>query len=522
MIFQLETTGIEENRVAVNPVNTKQDGPRYSGSEFCGSQETKQKAKTPIPISDFAAWEAEAAAEAEKDDVLLQLPPPGLSYVRMRGGKPEAIPNPRHMPTSTARRAPVRHPVLQRAEKNGTLTAALENYWSGIPPHVNIPLAGIAHNPEPFASHQSTNIAASASLETAFAFDQLSRAPGRISGKTLKSEEPASPPPKKEPSFSASDKAAPKPRQSSQFVDMEFPTSSVRDLGGSSEKIVKIEVPASPVLETAPAFDAPGMAAPKPSQYSQLLDMDIPASPVRERPHKKTKGSSASRAPGPNPPSILASIKHRDIPIPSVEFDGYDDEVNFKQEDAPQGRVLPASNTTSGSTFGSGKRLMAKRSGCKTLPSVPGNTAKAEPASSAGGSTSQITTQINKSPLIRVAAAESSLSAKTGQSHGKASAATSAQRSRMIKFYVKPELLAAVQSRTRSSKKIITAIFEEYRMGLKEPMGQETQNQPTSIFDQLLKQLGSTSDSTGSDLPNATDANSMDADLGVNDVCHLA
>ena len=501
--------------------------PRVTRAQnAAASKKPKPTTKTPIPISDFAAWEAEAAAEAEKDDVLLQLPPTGNSYVRMRGGKPEAIPNPRHMPTSTSGRAPVRHPMLLRAEKNGTLTSVLEKYWSEIPPHVNIPLAGIAHNPEPMASRQSTDIAASPLMAAELAFNQPRWTVDSTMRKPLKSEEP-SPLSKKEPSFYFSDMAAPKPRQFSQLLDMEFPTSSVRELGRSSEKTVKIEVPASPVPKTAPSFNfnfnALGMTGPKPTPYSELLDMDIPASPVRKRPHKKTKGSSASRALGRNLPSILASIRHRDIPIPSVEFDGYDDEVTVKQEDAPHGRVFPAFKMTSGSTTsGSGKRLMAKGPGGKTLYALPEDTAKAKPVISAGESTSRITTQINKAPLIRVTAAESSLSAKTGQSAGKAAKATSAQRSRMIKFSVKPELLVAIQSRTRSAKNTIKVIFEEYRMGLKDPKEQETQNQQTAIFDPLLKQLGPTSDSTGSDLPNATDTNSMDdADLDVDDVCHL-
>lgn len=47
-----------------------------------------------------------------------------------------------------------RHPKILQARKNGTCTKQLEEYYQGLPPKVNIPLAGTSSNPA-FATPQS-------------------------------------------------------------------------------------------------------------------------------------------------------------------------------------------------------------------------------------------------------------------------------------------------------------------------------------------------------------------------------
>jgi hypothetical protein len=40
-----------------------------------------------------------------------------------------------------------RHPKILKAKKNGTYTKQLNDYYQGLPPKVNVPLAGTASNP---------------------------------------------------------------------------------------------------------------------------------------------------------------------------------------------------------------------------------------------------------------------------------------------------------------------------------------------------------------------------------------
>ena len=85
----------------------------------------------PLGSSDFAKLEAQWEARARRHDRLLQRPKRDQTYVRGNGEPASFDDRFRLLPQSPLKTNKKRHPKVTAAEKNGTLTKRLEEYYQG-------------------------------------------------------------------------------------------------------------------------------------------------------------------------------------------------------------------------------------------------------------------------------------------------------------------------------------------------------------------------------------------------------
>lgn len=135
--FTIPTTPTEKLNVKVHKHSIE--------SGFSSSPTMTQSAKqTETDFTKaFKIKEARYAKKAAKSDHLLRLPPTAkYVYVNKIQQTLVGLHCPPYHPYTEDRKPRRLHPILKEAEKNGTATTAMRDWFSDMPHHVNSPIAG--------------------------------------------------------------------------------------------------------------------------------------------------------------------------------------------------------------------------------------------------------------------------------------------------------------------------------------------------------------------------------------------